>query len=227
MFGLKSLRSSLKKLVARYKPSGLPAKTRIKERRGEKQETLSSEGRPYSQEDLDAYKKAKTQLGLGDWMRSREIASFFFKHGFALPDNDDRITPGPSRPPQHIYLARGRGAPAPLVSHSRQVTAARSSRWASSSVFRTWQRRHRNSAPDSAPQSKFRSPAVRNSAPLFRTQRKFRTHSAPCFAFRVGYWEPGEIRLAPQCGQNSMLKGASSERNSSDPCFCRHLYLLD
>jgi hypothetical protein len=61
----------------------------IKERRGEKQEALSSEGRPYTQEDLAAYQKAKTKLGLGDWIRSREIASFFFKHGFALPDQDN------------------------------------------------------------------------------------------------------------------------------------------
>jgi hypothetical protein len=63
---------------------------KIKEARGEKHETLGSEGHPYTQEDLDAYKKAKTQLGLGDWLRSREIASFFFKQGFALPT---RTTP--------------------------------------------------------------------------------------------------------------------------------------
>ena len=62
---------------------------RIKEHRGDKHETLGSEGRTYTQEDLDAYKKAKTQLGLGDWLRSRDISTFFFKHGFALPDNDD------------------------------------------------------------------------------------------------------------------------------------------
>jgi phage portal protein BeeE len=37
----------------------------------------SSEGRPYAQEDLNAYKQAKMQLELGDWLRSREIASFF------------------------------------------------------------------------------------------------------------------------------------------------------
>jgi hypothetical protein len=47
--------------------------------------------RPYTQEDVDSYKKAKTQLDLGDWMRSSEIASFFFKQGFALPDQDDSI----------------------------------------------------------------------------------------------------------------------------------------
>ena len=62
-------------------------------------------------------------------MRSSEIASFFSKHGFALPDQDDSevlsdaldyqdvklkmtLRPGPSLPPQHIYLARGR-APRP------------------------------------------------------------------------------------------------------------------
>jgi hypothetical protein len=45
------------------------------EHRGKKHEALGSEGRTYSQEGLDAYKKAKTQLGLGDWLRSREIAS--------------------------------------------------------------------------------------------------------------------------------------------------------
>jgi len=134
---------------------------RIKEHRGEGNETLGSEGRPYTQEDVDAYKKAKTQLDLGDWMRSSEIASFFFKHGFALPDQKDSIVlddaldyqdvklkivqqegydahdfnlfddrssvlwrkpyiDGAVReltrslpPPQHIYLARGRGAPGP------------------------------------------------------------------------------------------------------------------
>ena len=64
---------------------------RINEHRGEDHETLGSEGRPYTQEDVDAYKKAKTQLDLGDWMRSSEIASFFFKHGFALPDHNDSI----------------------------------------------------------------------------------------------------------------------------------------
>ena len=26
---------------------------------------------------------------MGDWLRSREIASFFYKHGFALPDQDN------------------------------------------------------------------------------------------------------------------------------------------
>lgn len=89
MFGLKSLRSSLKKLVARSKPSGKPVKSVSKSTVVKSTKRSVQRDSPYTQEDVDAYKKAKTQLDLGDWMRSSEIASFFFKQGFALPDNDD------------------------------------------------------------------------------------------------------------------------------------------
>ena len=131
-------------------------------------------------------------------MRSREIASFFFKHGFALPDQDDSevlsdaldyqdvklkmmLRPGPFRPPQHIYLARGRPPRPRWSAIPGPVTAARSLLISLSvSLFF----RLRSACTEF--RTRFRSPAVRNSAPLFRTQ------SAPCFAFRVGLSGAGQ-----------------------------------
>jgi hypothetical protein len=61
---------------------------RIAEARGEKVEALGSEGRLYTEDQKAEYSKAKTKLGYGDWLRSKEISSFFFQHGFALPGED-------------------------------------------------------------------------------------------------------------------------------------------
>jgi hypothetical protein len=51
-------------------------------------EDLGSEGRLYTDEDVDEFKHAKTKLGLGDYIRSRNIARFFFSRKFNLPDAD-------------------------------------------------------------------------------------------------------------------------------------------
>jgi hypothetical protein len=244
---------------------------RIKEHRGEEHETLGSEGRPYTQEDVDAYKKAKTQLDLGDWMRSSEMASFFFKHGFALPDQDDsavlndaldyqdvklkivqqegydahdfnlfddrssvlwrkpyidgavrELTRSLSPAATSISRARAKAPPAPLVSHSRPVTAARSLRFRLSVSLFFSAAQHsaefRTSPNSAVPQCGIPHPwsALNgNSAPI----------PHPVSHFWMGYWEPGEIRLAPQCGQNNMLKGASTGRKLQRSRFCRTLYI--
>jgi hypothetical protein len=242
---------------------------RINEHRGEEHETLGSEGRPYTQEDVDAYKKAKTQLGLGDWMRSSEIASFFFKHGFALPDQNDSIvlddaldyqdvklkivqqegydahdfnlfddrssalwrkpyTDGAVREltrslsPAATYTSRARARrPGPAgQSFPARDGSPLSSLPPAVSLFFQPLSTVRNSAPESA----VRSPAVRNSAPRVRTQRKFRTQSAPCFAFWMGYWEPGRDQARCSVWSGQYAQGSKHGKKLQRSRFCRTLY---
>jgi hypothetical protein len=52
---------------------------------------LGEGGRLYSEEGKAEYAKAKTQLGYGDYMRSKEIAGFFDRTGFSLPDAESSL----------------------------------------------------------------------------------------------------------------------------------------
>jgi hypothetical protein len=61
---------------------------RIREASGEDTEEIGSQGRLYSDDNVAEWKKAKTKLGYGDYLRSLEIAQFFSRTGFALPDAD-------------------------------------------------------------------------------------------------------------------------------------------
>ena len=63
-------------------------KERISEAEGNQPKNLGADGRPYTDEDVDEYKHAKTSLSLGNYLRSRQIARFFFTRKFALPDTD-------------------------------------------------------------------------------------------------------------------------------------------
>jgi hypothetical protein len=60
----------------------------IAEAKGKAPAALGAQGRLYSQDDEQEYKQAKTKLGIGDWLRSREIAGFFSRTKFKLPDQD-------------------------------------------------------------------------------------------------------------------------------------------
>jgi hypothetical protein len=62
------------------------ARARIDEAEGETPPELGQGGRPYTEEGLAAFSQAKTRLGYGDFMRSSEIAEFFHRTGFHLPD---------------------------------------------------------------------------------------------------------------------------------------------
>lgn len=62
---------------------------RIKEAYGEDPEVIGSEGRLYNDKDVEDWEKASTKLGFGDYLRSVEIAKFFSRTGFALPDEED------------------------------------------------------------------------------------------------------------------------------------------
>lgn len=64
-------------------------KERIAEAEGQPRKELGAQGRPYTEEDVEEYKQAKTQLQLGDYLRSRQIARFFFTRKFRLPTEED------------------------------------------------------------------------------------------------------------------------------------------
>lgn len=65
----------------------------ISEAEGNQPEELGSQGRPYTDADLAEYeqqvKKHRTRLELGDYLRSRQIARFFFTRKFHLPTDAD------------------------------------------------------------------------------------------------------------------------------------------
>jgi very-short-patch-repair endonuclease/endonuclease YncB( thermonuclease family) len=50
---------------------------------------VQSQGRLITEDNLDDFKKAKTKLGYGDYLRSKEIAGFFTRTGFTLPEEPD------------------------------------------------------------------------------------------------------------------------------------------
>jgi hypothetical protein len=62
---------------------------KIAEAEGQDPDEIGSEGRLFTPEDVDTWKKAKTKLGFGDYLRSVEVAKFFSRTGFALPDEAD------------------------------------------------------------------------------------------------------------------------------------------
>jgi hypothetical protein len=98
----------------------------------------------------------------------------FANPSFPWPTADSDAAVG--SPPATYNLAHGRGAPGPAGQSFPHVTAARSLllRLPSHCFFQPL-----STVRSSATKSKFRSPAVRNSALLVGTQRKFRTQSAP------------------------------------------------
>jgi hypothetical protein len=51
----------------------------------------ADEGRLVTKQDLAAYQRAKTNLGFGDWLRSEEIAEFFYRRRLHLPDADSEV----------------------------------------------------------------------------------------------------------------------------------------
>jgi hypothetical protein len=61
----------------------------IKEAETGEQIELGSQGKLYTKEDLNEYKRAKTKLQLGDYLRSKKIAKFFFTKKLHLPDDPD------------------------------------------------------------------------------------------------------------------------------------------
>lgn len=50
---------------------------------------LEEQGRLITEDNLKEYSKANTKLGYGDYLRSKEIAEFFNRTGFNLPEDDD------------------------------------------------------------------------------------------------------------------------------------------
>jgi hypothetical protein len=85
--------------------------------------TVGEGGRPFTPAEVAEYEHANTRLDYGDWLRSREIADFFSRTGFALPepgspafdgalDYEDvklKLIPGLSVLPEPKRLARTRG----------------------------------------------------------------------------------------------------------------------
>jgi len=61
----------------------------IKQARTGDQIDLGSQGKLYTKDDLNEYKRAKTKLQIGDYLRSRQIAKFFFTKKLHLPDEPD------------------------------------------------------------------------------------------------------------------------------------------
>ena len=61
----------------------------IKQAETGEQVELGSQGKLYTKEDLNEYKRAKTKLEIGDYLRSSKIAKFFFTKKFHLPDEPD------------------------------------------------------------------------------------------------------------------------------------------
>ena len=48
-------------------------------------------GRLVTQKGLEAWKSARTNLNYGDYQRSQEIAEFFARRGYQLPDADSEL----------------------------------------------------------------------------------------------------------------------------------------
>jgi very-short-patch-repair endonuclease len=65
------------------------ADARIEKAEGKNSGLVQEQGRLVTQDNLDDYKKAKSKLGYGDYLRSKEIAGFFNRTGFTLPDKAD------------------------------------------------------------------------------------------------------------------------------------------
>jgi hypothetical protein len=122
--------------------------------------------------------------------------------------------------PAATYISRAGEAPRPRWSVIPPLTAAALfSSVCRLSGFFSLAAHARNSAPE----SKFRSPAVRNSAPLVRTQRNSApiphpvSHSGWVIGSRSG------IRLAAHCGQHA--QGSKHRKKLQRSRFCRPLYI--
>ena len=61
-------------------------KARIAEAEGQEHEEIGEGGRLYDDADVEEFEKADTDLDYGNWLRSKEIADFFSRTGFALPE---------------------------------------------------------------------------------------------------------------------------------------------
>lgn len=64
---------------------------RIARAEGKDVAPIGENGRLYNDEDLSAYKKADTKLDYANYLRSREVADFFSRTGFGLPDPDSPV----------------------------------------------------------------------------------------------------------------------------------------
>jgi hypothetical protein len=62
-------------------------KSRIAEAEGKDHEEIGEGGRLYDEADVEEFEKADTGLDYGNWLRSKEIADFFSRTGFALPEH--------------------------------------------------------------------------------------------------------------------------------------------
>jgi hypothetical protein len=63
----------------------------IAEAEGRKPSPIGEGGRLFTPEDLEKYKKAKTKLDYGDYMRSMEVANFFSSRGLNLPETSSQL----------------------------------------------------------------------------------------------------------------------------------------
>ena len=65
------------------------ADARIASASGKDPGIVQEQGRLVTQANLEEYSKAKTQLGYGDYLRSKEISGFFARTGLNLPESGD------------------------------------------------------------------------------------------------------------------------------------------
>ena len=65
--------------------------TRIAQAEGKEPDPIGENGRLFNAESVEDYTKAETQLGYGDYLRSKEIADFFSRTGFTLPDEESPV----------------------------------------------------------------------------------------------------------------------------------------
>jgi hypothetical protein len=67
---------------------------RIAPSEGQDPGEIGEGGRLYTKEGRQEYDQAETRLDYGNWLRSKEIADFFSRTGFALPDRDSAAYDG-------------------------------------------------------------------------------------------------------------------------------------
>ena len=66
----------------------------IRAAEGESEGLPAQGGRLVTQEGLKAWKSSRTDLNYGDFQRSQEIAEFFARRGYQLPDSDSELWSG-------------------------------------------------------------------------------------------------------------------------------------
>jgi hypothetical protein len=67
-------------------------------------EATHESGRPHTDEDVEEYKQSKTKLKLDDYLRSKQIANFFFTRKLHLPDEGDSEVLDPNIDYQDVKL---------------------------------------------------------------------------------------------------------------------------